>query len=76
MFWLSICFNTGKGWSFISLITFLTFSEYSFALAVGQLRRIGDTEPLAMRPPQMLLLHSYFHANLSASSVIHPRKAL
>lgn len=52
------------------------FRIQSFVLAVGQLCTIGDTEPLAMRPPQMLLLHSYFNANLSAGSVIHPRKAL
>lgn len=52
------------------------FRVQTFTLAIGQLHRISDTEPLATRPLQMLLLHSYFDANLSAGSVLHPRKTL
>lgn len=52
------------------------FRIQTFTLAIGQLHKIGDTEPLATRPLQLLLLHSSFDANLSAGSVIHPRKAL
>lgn len=52
------------------------FRTPAFPLAVGQLLRTGDTEPLTTHPLQMLLLCCDFDVNLSAGSVIHPRKAL